>query len=273
MIVSVDGADLFYSTRGSGPVCLVPSAMGTKPYERQIAPPFGDGRQLVFVDLRGGGQSTGDPSTLTFDQVADDFEAIRVALGVDEVAILGHSILGALAVEYGRRCPDSVSHVITVGTPPLGDTAWLQSASTEFFAQDASEERKRVFRDNMAALGPDASPRDGFRAQAPMRFFDPHTEMAPLYEGAVMKPQLLGQLMGPLTQGWDITTDPGSLRVPILLAHGRYDYTVPYSLWDDIAPVLPTATRHVFARSGHQPFCEEPEEFAMVVGAWMEKHP
>jgi pimeloyl-ACP methyl ester carboxylesterase len=132
MHVSVDGAELFYSARGSGPVCLVPSAMGTIPYERQMPPQMSEGRRLVFVDLRGGGRSTGDPTTLTFDRVAADFEAIRVDLGVETVAVLGHSILGALAIEYGRRCPSTVSHVTTVGTPPRGDMGWLWSVAAAF---------------------------------------------------------------------------------------------------------------------------------------------
>ena len=77
--------------------------------------------------------------------------------------------------------------------------------------------------------------------------------------------------MGRLTKDWDVTLDPSSLRVPILLAHGRYDYTVPHTLWENIETVLPTATRQLFLRSGHQPFFEEPDQFAMVVAAWMNK--
>ena len=40
-----------------------------------MPPQLSDGHRLVFVDLRGGGRSTGDPGTLSFDQVAADFEA------------------------------------------------------------------------------------------------------------------------------------------------------------------------------------------------------
>jgi pimeloyl-ACP methyl ester carboxylesterase len=94
-------------------------------------------------------------------------------------------------------------------------------------------------------------------------------QMPPQLSEAVMWPALLGHLMGALTKDWDISRDPGSLRVPLLLAHGRCDYTVPYTLWDGIEAVLPTATRHLFQRSGHQPFFEEPDEFATVVTAWM----
>jgi pimeloyl-ACP methyl ester carboxylesterase len=60
-------------------------------------------------------------SLLTFYVLTVDLEAIRHTLGIECVSILGHSILGTLAIEYARRCPENVSHVIAVGTPPKGD--------------------------------------------------------------------------------------------------------------------------------------------------------
>jgi pimeloyl-ACP methyl ester carboxylesterase len=73
----------------------------------------------VYVDLRGSGLSTGEPSQLTFDVLAGDLEAVRQDVGAERVVVLGYSILGALAIEYGRRRPVSVSHVITAGSSPL----------------------------------------------------------------------------------------------------------------------------------------------------------
>jgi pimeloyl-ACP methyl ester carboxylesterase len=75
--------------------------------------------------------------------------------------------------------------------------------------------------------------------------------------------------MGTLAPRWDVKRDAGTLRVPILLALGRHDYTVPYALWNEVAPLLPDATVHIFERSGHQPFFEEPETFASAVLDWM----
>src|SRR5262245_37732318 len=107
-MVSVKGAELFYTTRGHGPPCLVLSGIGTRPYERQMPAQLDDHLQLVFVELRGSGRSTGNARDLTFDVLAEDLEAIRKHVGTDRVAVLGHSILGILALEYGRRCPASV---------------------------------------------------------------------------------------------------------------------------------------------------------------------
>jgi proline iminopeptidase len=269
MIVSVKGAELFYSTRGSGPVCLVLSSIGTKPYERMMPAHLSDRMKLVFVDLRGGGKSTGDPGDLTFDVLADDLEAIRNDLGVERVAVIGHSILGVLAIEYARRRPASVSHVIAAGTPPRGDMASLAATTTEFFERDASEERKRTLRENMAALPAGAPFGRVFLAQTPMRFFDARLDAAPLFAEAEMKPAMLSHLLGDLTRAWDVSADADSLRAPIFLALGRHDYVVPYILWEGVAEKLPNATVQIFERSGHHPFFEEPERFAATVTEWM----
>jgi len=269
--VSVEGAELFYTTRGNGPACLVLCSIGTKPYEIQMPLQLSDRLQLVFVDLRGGGRSTGEPSDLTFDVLVSDLEAVRADLGVERIAVLGHSILGVLAIEYGRRCPDSVSHVITAGAPPFGDMARVSALASSFFEEDAAEERKQVLRENLAKLPADASMGQFMFAQTPLRFFDAHIDAVPLFAEASARPELITHLLGPLTAGWDVTTAEPPLRVPLFLAHGRHDYVVPYVLWEGVADRLPTATFRLFERSGHQPFFEEPEEFVSAVMDWMSR--
>jgi proline iminopeptidase len=269
MNVSVNGAELFYSTRGNGPSCLVLSGIGTKPYERMTPPQLSDRFRLVYVDLRGSGQSTGEASDLTFDVLAEDLEAIRTHLGADRIAVLGHSIMSVLAIEYGRRCPDSVSHVITAGATPSGDMTQLAAKAKAFFEKDASAERKQILRDNLAKLPADASLGQFMLAQTPMRFFDARFDAAPLFAEAVGRPQVLQHILGPLTQDWDVTVGASGLRVPIFLAHGRYDYTVPYVLWEGIPGQLPNATLEIFERSGHQPFFEEPDRFVAALTEWM----
>lgn len=269
MRVSVDGGELYYTTLGSGPPCLVLSAIGTKPYMQMTPPALRDRLRLVYVDPRGGGQSTGQAADLTFDVLAEDLESVRADLGLDRIAVLGHSVLGILAIEYGRRCPESVSHVIAVGTPPSWSPQDLAARSRSFFEEDASDARKRVLRDNLAKLPEDASPGQRMFAETPMRFFDPELDAAPLFAESELRPELLMHLMGPLTAGWDVQTDAGTLTVPTLIAHGRYDYTVPYTLWQGVAEALPNTTFKLFDRSGHQPFLEQPEEFASTVADWM----
>lgn len=271
MIVPVDGAEVFCSMQGRGPVCLVPTAIGTRPYELLMPQQLRERLTLVYVDLRGGGRSTGDPADLTLDVLAADFDAVRRALGVDRVAILGHSVIGVLAIEYARREPASVSHVIAVGTPPYGDMSRLSADAAAFFAADASADRKTILRNNLAALPPNAPPAQAFLAQTPTRFFDARLDAGPLFADAEVRPRLLQHLMSTLTAGWEIAADVAALRVPLLIAHGRYDYTVPHVLWHPVVSTLPNATLRLFERSGHQPFFEQPDEFAGAVADWMRR--
>jgi hypothetical protein len=50
MVVSVDGAELFYSTRGTGVPCIVPCILGTKQFECMTPPPL---TRPFQVHLRG----------------------------------------------------------------------------------------------------------------------------------------------------------------------------------------------------------------------------
>jgi proline iminopeptidase len=269
MQVRVKDAELYCSKRGEGLACLVLSGMGTRPYELMTAGPLSDRLTLVYVDLRGSGLSTGEPADMTFDQLEADLDAVRVHLGVERVAVLGHSILGMLAIEYARRRPDSVAHLILAGTPPRGDMGWLASKAAAFFQENASEDRKSVLRANMAALPAGAPVMQVLLAQTPLRFFDARFDAAPLFAERVGDPRLLTHVMGTLAPAWDVTVGSTALRVPILIAHGRHDYTVPWVLWDGVAERLPNASFEVFERSGHHPFFEEPERFSAALMTWM----
>ena len=269
MIVSVDGADLFYETRGTGYPCIVPSILGTTVFERLLPPPLTDAFRFACVDLRGGGRSTGDPASLTFDVLARDLDAVRLHLGASRVAVLGYSIVGVVALEYGRRFPETVSHVIMAGTPPAADLQALVRASTMFFASDGSPERKAVLAENMARLPAGTPPAQAVFAQTPMRFFDPGVDAAALFADAQFNARLVAHVLGPLTARLNVLDGVESLRVPTLLAHGRHDYTVPYTMWTDVIDRVPNATLHLFERSGHQAFYEEPVLFAQVVRTWM----
>ena len=269
MVVSVNGAELFYTMRGSGVPCIVPCLLGTPVFERLTPSPLTDHFQFIYVDIRGAGQSTGDPADLTFDVLANDLDAVRAHAGLPRVSVLGYSIMGAAAVEYGRQCVDTVSHVITAGTPPTGDLQAMATASTAFFADDASDERKAILQENMARLPPGTPPARAMAAQTPMRFFDARFDAAALFAGSMFNPRVFEHVLGKLTSRWSVLEDIESLHVPILLAHGRYDYVVPFTMWDGIVNKLPNAHLHLFERSGHQPFFEEPAQFAEVVLAWM----
>ncbi|MEI7546504.1 MAG: alpha/beta hydrolase [Actinomycetota bacterium] len=85
-------------------------------YERLVGPE----RRVVGYDQRGSGRSTSS-STGDFSLAAQvaDLEALRIALRVDTVELLGESWGGGLAAAYAAAHPERVSALVLVGSIPL----------------------------------------------------------------------------------------------------------------------------------------------------------
>jgi len=70
--------------------------------------------RVIGVDQRGVlfSDPLPDDASLTEDQLVDDFEALREALGIERWAILGHSFGARLALRYAARHPETVTTAI-----------------------------------------------------------------------------------------------------------------------------------------------------------------
>ena len=75
-------------------------------------------KRLVFIDERGSGRSTklDEPSGYTVSNMADDVEAVRRALGLGKISMLGHSYGGVLAQAYALKYQEHLSHLILAST-------------------------------------------------------------------------------------------------------------------------------------------------------------
>ena len=85
---------------------------------------------VITYDQRGTGRSSRPAATPANYELADytaDLEAVRAAVGAEQVHLLGHSWGGLVAMEYATRYPDKVSSLILVDSYPPTDTAFLES--------------------------------------------------------------------------------------------------------------------------------------------------
>ncbi len=72
---------------------------------------------LVFYDHRCNGRSVGAPvSSMTWENLTADADALRERLGFERWAVLGHSFGGHVALEYALRYPDRLSHLVLLDT-------------------------------------------------------------------------------------------------------------------------------------------------------------
>jgi proline iminopeptidase len=70
----------------------------------------------VFIDERGSGRSgrLEDPTGYTIESMAEDVEAVRQALDLGKISLLGHSFGGLLAQNYAFKYQLHLSHLILV---------------------------------------------------------------------------------------------------------------------------------------------------------------
>ena len=92
---------------------------------------------LIFYDHRCDGRSQGTPvSSMTFENLTADADALRRRLGYQQWAVLGHWFGGHVALEYALRCPGSLSHLVLVDTG--GDSASGASATPATLAASSA---------------------------------------------------------------------------------------------------------------------------------------
>jgi proline iminopeptidase len=118
--VDVNGVMIYYVEFGKGEPLVVlhggPGADHT--YFLPWLLPLARTHRLIFIDERGSGQSERlqDVSKYTIENMADDVEAVRVALGLGKIDLLGHSCGGVLAEAYALKYQKNLRHLILNST-------------------------------------------------------------------------------------------------------------------------------------------------------------
>jgi proline iminopeptidase len=74
--------------------------------------------RLIFIDERGSGKSSrpDDDASYTLDAMTGDVEAVRRALHLGRIDMLGHSFGGIVAQAYAIAYPKNVTHLILAST-------------------------------------------------------------------------------------------------------------------------------------------------------------
>jgi proline iminopeptidase len=274
-IAFVKGAELHYVIEGKGIPCIVLGHSLSQ--QRILSKALMDHFMFIFSDLRHDSQSNCslDTSEITLDTYLDDIKTIQDTLKIEKTAIFAHSHHTFLAVEYARRYPDKVSHLILTGCKP--NTAWGEG--DEFWESDASAERKKIFDQNWEKLPIDVlnqmSPKERFIktniAMTPKLLYDPKGDLSYIVEVVDNDPAVFLHLQLKIFGDYDIA-EGNKISTPVFLALGRYDYVCPYKLWEERRSVFQNLSYNLFEKSGHFPMVEEQELFDKTLIDWIGNH-
>ncbi|WP_076071967.1 proline iminopeptidase-family hydrolase [Sphingomonas montana] len=133
--VAVEGGSLHVRIDGDlasarPPLLLVHGGPGGSHAGLIPAAALGHDRAIIFYDQLDCGRSDrpGDPAHWTLARFVAEIAAIRTALGLDRLHLLGHSWGATLALEHAARAPGVVSLVLM--GPLVSTAAWLADAAT-----------------------------------------------------------------------------------------------------------------------------------------------
>ncbi|WP_244528151.1 MULTISPECIES: alpha/beta hydrolase [unclassified Leifsonia] len=166
--VPVDGGELAVGSwspeAGGMPLVGIHGITSSHRAWRLVAENLPDTR-VIAPDLRGRGRSSGLPAPYGLVQHADDLARMLDALGVDHVALAGHSMGGFVAVRFAARHPDRVRRLVLIdgglpipapeGVAPEDVPAVLLGPALERLGMRfATFEEYRAFWQRHPALGP-----------------------------------------------------------------------------------------------------------------------
>jgi pimeloyl-ACP methyl ester carboxylesterase len=252
-VIVVDNQVVHYEVFGHGrPVLFLHGWLGSWRYWYPTMQVVAEQFRTYSFDFLGFGESrrkTTEESIRTYSQ-----QVIRFMdeLGIDRIALVGHSMGGMVAMKTALDYPDRVQCVVTVGAPFDGRSiSWLlkltrNQALASTFAR-WSWLRRTLFH---FFLGQDYNADNGTVAQDVQEVLDESLKS----NAETLRATICSMLHT------DLRPELPRLNVPALVVHGRRDDVVnpnQVKLFRDIA----MADVMVMEKSRHFPFSDEPGAF------------
>ena len=273
--MSIRGISLFVEVIGNGyPMLLMHGGPGADHASMRSLRPCADQFTLVFYDHRCNGRSGGEPvSSMTWENLTADADALREALGFEKWAVLGHSFGGMVALEYALRYPQSLSHLLLVDT--CGDTWWVRENAPELLAKrgfrPAVVETARRF--YTGQIEPDEF-MPSMKTLAKAYYHDPSPllmarEVLTVGIRTKVQPQAQIFAFSQLLKGWTVMDRLGEIQVPTLVLAGRDDFQFPPEHQAALAAGIPNAHLEIIERAGHNAPTERPAEVIQAVRSFL----
>jgi proline-specific peptidase len=247
------------------------------PYEA-----FADERRIVFYDQLGAGNSAvtepHDPAMWTPELYVEEVDAVREALGLERVHILGHSWGGMLAMQYALGQPDGLVSLV-VESSPANVPAWI--AEVQRLRSELPPEVEATLRRHEEAETTD----DPEYEEAVMVFYKRHlcrTDPWPdwlvrCFEVLDANPEVYRTMNGPsefhvigTIKDWDISDRLGEISVPTLIVSGRYDEVTPATV-EVVHREIPGSEWVLLEESSHMAQAEEPERTLGAIRDFLER--
>lgn len=231
--------------------------------------PLADQFTLIFYDHRCNGRSEGaEVTSMSWENLTADADALREKLGFDQWAVIGHSFGGNVALEYALRYPQSLSRLVLMNTG--GDQWWVNHNAPELLAKrgyspSAVKAACRFFNGQIA-------PSEFLLTY--MKFSNAYNYRISLIEiiqGILLghmpkfKPEALIFGYSQLLKEWTVMNRLNEIQVPTLVLAGRYDFLFPTEHQIALVAGIPNARLEIIENAGHNPHVEQPKAVLRLI--------
>jgi 3-oxoadipate enol-lactonase len=268
---------IHFEEAGAGPnvFVLVHGNFGSWRWWKQVFDRLPPGFRAYAPDLRGCGDTAGGTSGAAFGipQLADDLLELVKALGQRSFHLVGHSLGGAVALQFALAHPEKVlSLTLAAPAPATGLLAMREGSSTSakllrkidpehapsMAVLHSSYRLHHALGTNRLML------RRALAEMMPTATLDRAEIESLLGDAARMSPDAVVGFLQALHL-WNVAGELGSLRVRTLVLAGGKDVLVPATALEQMAQRLPRGRLVVWPDVGHSPQVERPDDFVRLL--------
>lgn len=266
----IRGVSLFERRIGAGPPTVVLHG-GPGAHHDYLLPGFdalAQGRELIYYDQRGGGQSPVSRDTpVGWREHVADLEELRRQWGIESLSLAGYSWGGLLALLYAGEFPERVARLALVSPAP----AWRE-ARLEFerrfaernLAPDIQRQRGELRESGLKERDPAGYAQRLFELSVAPYFFDQSRarDLTPFRVTGRTQQEVWASL-----GDFDLRPALSRLTVPAIVLHGQDD-PIPLETSRVVAELL-GASFHPLPRCGHVPYVEAHKEFVKILDGFL----
>ena len=278
--LQVNGHEMAWFEIGAGPTLVCLHGSWDHLLYRPMGELFAQKYRCILYDQRGSGQSDlleSDEDAMDITKFTQDLDALRDHLGLDQMALLGHSWGSGLGLLYAQTYPDRLSHLILVGPGPLNsemrgcyranrDRMAYPTSPEEFAAirrsyDQARSEKGVVPREIDEALIQVWSRVTFYSRETATQFIDYYLSSGGYLRHAQPPTNFKHEMQ---------LANADRITAPTLVVYGYQDYE-PITQAYLIKEKIPQTEIAFLNECGHATWVDQPEEYFKVVDTFLSK--
>lgn len=245
---------IFYEEKGSGPksVVLLHGNLSTSRWWHKVFQLLPEEYHAYAPDMRGCGRSDAPEDGYDLLTFAEDLHGFCQALGLNGFALVGHSLGGAVALQFALNYQSLVKALVLASSVPAEGLRLTDE--TLRLLEDMSRDREAI-RATFLNFAPNLRPDDYFE-----RLVDDAFRVKGVYFFDV--PRSLASL--------GLSARLEELKVPTLILWGDRDPLIPLDATMRMQRAIGGSSLEILKDVGHAPQLERPEEFARKIVGFFE---